>query len=47
MEPSSQVQEFNNTVYFDPVCVLENFITILIFQDFHSKKEDTLMGKLL
>jgi hypothetical protein len=29
---------FNNTAYFDTAGVLENLFTILIFQDFHSKK---------
>jgi hypothetical protein len=44
MEPSSQFQEFNNTVYFDRVGVLENLITILIFQTFHSKKQQAFCG---
>jgi hypothetical protein len=33
---------FTNSIYFDPVGVLENLITILIIQAFHSKKEHAL-----
>jgi hypothetical protein len=43
-EPSSQSQEFNNTVYFDREAVLENLYTIPIFQDFQSKKEHAFCG---
>jgi len=45
MEPSSQSQEFNNTVYYDPLGVFKNFITIQILQVCHCKTEPAILGR--
>jgi len=38
MEPSSQSQEFNNTVYYDPVVVSKNCVSIPVLKMCHCKK---------
>jgi hypothetical protein len=43
-EQCEEQVNFTNTLYFDLVVVLENLITILIVQDFHSNKEQAFCG---